>query len=141
MQRLENVFGRRVRSAVAAFAIASVFFVAIPAGASQMTLVSSSPFCSTLLGFHPHAPTNARDWKAYNAFAKSVLPTFKKLAETAPNTGTKDLMTQLISQLEFDARATSFGAFKSYWTSHMRHWEYDWQQFMAADLKCVEALY
>lgn len=120
---------------IASLVVASTLTVATPASAGQ------SPFCRTLLAFHSHAPQNSQDWKSYRAFARTVLPTFKKLAATAPNSATRELMDQLVAQLTFDTQANSVNAFKGYWTSHLRHWEYDWQQFAAAELTCVKALY
>ncbi|HQU25595.1 MAG TPA: hypothetical protein PLS29_01040 [Acidimicrobiales bacterium] len=132
-------FGVVTRSA--AIGVVLLLGVATPAGANTQLTSSPSRFCSTLLAFHPHAPQNARDWTKYRSFAKSVLATFEKLEATAPNQGTKDLMAQLVAQLKFYAGATSFGQFSGYTKANLRHWEYDWQQFAAADLKCVESMY
>ncbi len=141
MQRKRRFVGwSHVKAVAAAGVVAVLFSTAVPVGASQVILASSSPFCTTLLSFHPHAPQNTRDWKAYRVFAKSVLPMFEKLATEAPNKGTKEAMTELVAQLKFDSSSGNFSAFKAYSTTHLRHWEYDWQQFASSVLACVEKL-
>ncbi len=130
-----------VKATVVAVTLISFAGVATPANASNQLAAGLSPFCSTLLSFHPHAPKNARDWKQYEVFAQSVLPTFERLAATAPNKATKELMTELVAQLKFDSRAASLNQFEGYWNTHLKHWEYDWQQFVSATMTCVKALY
>ncbi len=140
MRRNWRLLQSGIRAAVLTVTL-SMLVTAVPAGASQEIVASPSSFCSTLMAFHPHAPTNSRDWTAYRAFAKTVIPTFEKLAATAPNRGTKELMNQLVAQLKFDATATNASEFTTYWRTHIRHWEYDWQQFAGSVLTCVKALY
>ena len=141
MQRNRRFVGwSHVKAVAAAGVVAVLFSTAAPVGASQVILASSSPYCTTLLSFHPHAPQNSRDWKAYRVFAKSVLSTFEKLAAEAPNKGAKEVMSQLVLQLKFDSSTGSYNAFKAYSGTHLRHWEYDWQQFAASMLACVEKL-
>lgn len=141
MKRSWRLVGWNHVKAIGAAAVVSVLFsTAVPVGASQVILASSSPYCTTLLSFHPHVPQSARNWKAYGAFAKSVLSTFTKLAAEAPNKGTKELMNALVAQLKFDSSARSLGAFQQYQKTNLRRWEYDWQQFAASELTCIEKL-
>ncbi len=130
----------RVSALTVALALGLATTTVTPAGAGQLVSASPSPFCSTLFAFHPKAPVNSKNWSAYRAFAKSVLPTFEKLAATAPNAGTKEVMTQLVDYLKFDVFAKSLPSYAKYWQTHITNWEHDWQQFALAEMACVKNL-
>lgn len=134
-----NGISRVVRASALGIAL-SLGAAAVPVGAGASEIISASPsqFCSTLLSFHPKAPTNSMNWTGYRVWAKSVLPTFEKLAATAPNAGTKELMNQLVALLKFDASAKNLQGYATYWRTHITHWEHDWQQFALADISCVK---
>ncbi len=141
MQRRWKHLVSRVGALAGALALATSIGISAPAGANRLIAASPSPFCSTLMTFHPKPPKNSNNWTAYRAFAKSAIPTFERLAATAPNAGTKELMNQLVALLKFDASATSLSAYSTYWRTHLGHWEHDWQEFAAASLSCVKSLY
>jgi hypothetical protein len=114
--------------------------VAAPAtGASTYATASQSTFCKTLLSFHATAPTSS-NYKSYQAWAKTYLPYYQKLAAQAPNAKVKRVLSELVTILKYESSA-NLKQLGLYVTANRVKWTNDWKAFATSIIACATSMY
>lgn len=135
----------RAKVAVATTVAASIMMfslgVAVPSSGASTRIVSASPsaFCQTIISYHPKTPTGT-NYKTYQTWAKSALPFFQKLANTAPKATAKKVLNQFVTVIKH-LKSSNYKAYGAYLAANQAKWVNGWKAVTAALVSCAKSLY
>jgi hypothetical protein len=132
--------GRALVGGVAAASLLAMGLGVAPAGASGQLSASESAFCKTLLTFHAKEPTGS-SYKSYQAWAKTYLPFWEKLASEAPSSGSRAVLNELVTVVKYEASAKNYQAIGAYIAAHETWWTNGWKAFAKDVMTCATSLY
>ncbi|HVB71491.1 MAG TPA: hypothetical protein VND83_08330 [Acidimicrobiales bacterium] len=143
MSIIEQSFIRRGRALLGGAVVASLLTLgagSVSAGASTRVLATESAFCHTILTFHSHAPTGTT-YSSYQKWAKTYLPFWEKLASEAPSSGSKRVLTELVTILKHEATVANYKTLGTYIASHQTQWIAGWKAFTKDITNCALSAY
>ncbi len=139
MNRMKSpvaAFGAVVASAAMMLSVA----VASPSGASSVQSAAGSAFCTTIFRApHTIAPAST-NFKAYQAWAKSLEPFYAKLASEAPNASSKAVLNEVVVVLKDYIASKSLPKLDAYIIKNQAAWTKGAKALAAAIISCAKSL-
>jgi hypothetical protein len=109
-------------------------------GAAGTYSAGESGFCKTILGFNSkEAAPKGTSLTDYKAWAKTILPFYEQLASEAPNSGSKKVLSDLVTILKDYEGAASLSKLEAYEVANRAGFMKGTKALSAAIVSCAES--